>query len=244
MKVALCFSGKLGEWKLTRDSIFENVISPLKPDIFLSTWDNEDYRSFCKHYKPIRFSALNYNNHKGKMISATIDIWSGLKPMTFGMKKVFGVLEDYVKLHKKEYDLVIRLRPDLDVLDQIKTHEIKDAINRKHIKLPFYEGLKIYDHDEELKKEFSFSFVYEKAILPNQINDQIAIGAPKQMKKYMNCFDSIEDPVNFMWNQGYPDYMCRIPECILTMYLKMNNIKYSALTGSSKFGNLKTKLIK
>jgi len=35
MKVALCFSGKLGAWKLTRDSIFENVILPLKPDIFL-----------------------------------------------------------------------------------------------------------------------------------------------------------------------------------------------------------------
>lgn len=244
MKVALCFSGKLGAWKLTRDSIFENVILPLKPDIFLSTWENEDYRSFCKHYKPIRFSALDYANHEHKMKSSTIDIWSGLKPMTFGMKKVFGVLEDYVKLHKKNYDLVIRLRPDLDVLDQIKPHEIKEAINRKHIKLPFYEGHKIYDHDEELKKEFSFSFVYEKAILPNQINDQIAIGAPKQMKKYMKCFDSIEDPVNFMWNQGYPDYMCRIPECILTMYLKMNNIKYSALTGSTKFGNLKTKLIK
>jgi len=244
MKVALCFSGKLGAWKLTRDSIFENVILPLKPDIFLSTWENEEYRSFCKHYKPTRFSALDYANHEHKMKSSTIDIWSGLKPMTFGMKKVFGVFEDYVKLHKKNYDFVIRLRPDLDVLDQIKPHEIKEAINRKHIKLPFYEGHKIYDHDEELKKEFSFSFVYEKAILPNQINDQIAIGAPKQMKKYMNCFDSIEDPVNFMWNQGYPDYMCRIPECILTMYLKMNNIKYSQLTGSTKFGNLKTKLIK
>lgn len=244
MKVALCFSGKLGAWKLTRDSIFENIILPFKPDIFLSTWENEDYRAFCNHYKPIRFSALDYANHEHKMKSSTIDIWSGLKPMTFGIKKVFGVFEDYVKLHKKNYDLVIRLRPDLDVLDQIKPHEIKEAINRKHIKLPFYEGHKIYDHDEELKKEFSFSFVYEKAILPNQINDQIAIGAPKQMKKYMNCFDSIEDPVNFMWNQGYPDYMCRIPECILTMYLKMNNIKYSVLTGSTKFGNLKTKLIK
>ena len=45
MKVALCFSGKLGAWKLTRDSIFENVILPLKPDIFLSTWENEEYRS-------------------------------------------------------------------------------------------------------------------------------------------------------------------------------------------------------
>jgi hypothetical protein len=244
MKVALCFSGKLGAWQQTKESIYNNVILPLKPDIFLFTWEGEDYRKFCKHYKPTRFSILDYENHSHKMKSPTIKIWSGLKPMTFGMKKVFGVLDDYMRLHKKNYDLVIRLRPDLDVLDQIKPHEIQDAIKRKHIKLPFYEGHKIYDHEEELKKEFSFSFVYEKAILPEQINDQIALGPVNQMRKYMNCFDDIDNPPEFMWTEGYPDYMCRIPECILTMYLKMHNIKYSPLTGSTKFGNLKTKLIK
>jgi len=244
MKVALCFSGKLGAWQQTKESIYNNVILPLKPDIFLFTWEGEDYRKFCKHYKPTRFSILDYENHSHKMKSPTIKIWSGLKPMTFGMKKVFGVLDDYIRLHKKNYDLVIRLRPDLDILDQIKPHEIQDAIKRKHIKLPFYEGHKVYDHEEELKKEFAFSFVYEKAILPEQINDQIALGPVNQMRTYMNCFDDIDNPPEFMWQEGYPDYMCRIPECILTMYLKMYNIKYSPLTGSTKFGNLKTKLIK
>jgi len=47
-----------------------------------------------------------------------------------------------------------------------------------------------------------------------------------------------------MWMEGYPEYMCKVPESILTMFLRMNNIKYSPLTGSSKFGYLKTKLIK
>ena len=244
MKVALCFSGKLGAWEKTKQSITQHVIDPLKPDIFLFTWEGEDYRNFCKYYKPTRFSILDYSDHARKMKSTTIDIWSGLKPMTFGMKKVFGVLTDYMRLHKKEYDLIIRLRPDLDILDPLKPHELKDAIRRKHIKMPFYEGHKIYDHEEELKKEFAFSFVYEKAILPDQINDQIAVGPIEPMAKYMNCFDKIEEPVDFMWVDGYPDYMCRIPECIITMFLKMYNIKYSALTGNSEFGNLRTKLIK
>ena len=244
MKVALCFSGKLGAWEQTKQSITQHIINPLKPDIFLFTWEGEDYRKFCKYYKPTRFSILDYQDHARKMKSTTIDIWSGLKPMTFGMKKVFGVLADYMRLHKKEYDLVIRLRPDLDVLDPLKPHELKDAIKRKHIKMPFYEGHKIYDHEEELKKEFAFSFVYEKAILPDQINDQIAVGPIEPMARYMNCFDKIEEPVDFMWIDGYPDYMCRIPECIITMFLKMYNIKYSPLTGNSEFGNLRTKLIK
>ena len=244
MKVALCFSGKLGAWEQTKQSITKHVIDPLKPDIFLFTWEGEDYHKFCRYYKPTRFSILDYQDHARKMKSTTIDIWSGLKPMTFGMKKVFGVLADYMRLHKKKYDLIIRLRPDLDVLDPLKPHELKDAIKRKHIKMPFYEGHKIYDHEEELKKEFAFSFVYEKAILPDQINDQIAVGPIEPMTKYMNCFDKIEEPVDFMWIDGYPDYMCRIPECIITMFLKMYNIKYAPLTGNSEFGNLRTKLIK
>lgn len=244
MNVALCFSGKLGEWERTKDSISSNIINLLKPDIFLFTWESEDYRNFIKYYNPIRFSILDFNNHKSKMKSQTIEYWAGLKPMTFGMKKVFGVLNDYIKLHKKNYDLVIRLRPDLDVLDPIKLHELKTCITRKEIKMPFYEGNKIYDHESEIKKEFAFSFVYEKAILPNQINDQICAGPIEQMKKYMNCFDGIDDAVDFLWMEGYPDYMCRIPECILTTFLNLNNIKYSSLTGTSKFGNLKTNLVK
>lgn len=244
MNIALCMSGKLGAWRETKKSILENIINPLDPDIFLFTWDDEEYREFVRDYKVSRFSVLNYKENEKLMKSSTIEYWQGLKPMTFGMHKVFSLFEDYVKCAKKQYDLVIRIRPDLEIYDRIKPHEIKDSINRKHLKFPFYEGFKVYDHQEELKKEFAFSFVYEKVILPDQINDQICIGPPKQIKKYMNCFSSIEDPIEFMWNQGYPDYMCRIPECILTMFLKMNNIKYSRLTGSTQFNNLKTKLIK
>jgi hypothetical protein len=244
MKVALCFSGKLGEWEKTKDSIFSNVINLVKPDIFLFTWQSESYRDFIRHYNPTRFSILDYENYQSRMKSQTIGYWAGLKPMTFGMKKVFGVLDDYINLHKKEYDIVIRLRPDLDVLDPIKMHELKECISKKEIKMPFYEGHKIYDHESELKKEFAFSFVYEKAILPNQINDQIAAGPINQMKKYMNCFDHIDDIADFLWMEGYPDYMCKIPECILTTFLNFKNIKYSALTGTSEFGNLKTNLVK
>ena len=49
--------------------------------------------------------------------------------------------------------------------------------------------------ETEVKKDFSFSFVNEKASLPNQINDQLAIGHPDQMNKYMNqitCYDVIQ----------------------------------------------------
>ena len=46
IKTALCFSGKLGDWAHCTDSIYENIILPLKPDIFLSTWDDENFQDF------------------------------------------------------------------------------------------------------------------------------------------------------------------------------------------------------
>ena len=244
MKVALCFSGKLGDWEKSRDSILENILVPLKPDIFLFTWESEDYNDFIRFYKPLRFSILDYNKYQPQMKYNSVEAWQGLKPMTFGMMKSFQVLKDYVTASSKEYDLVIRLRPDLQIQDRIKMHEIKESISRKHLKLPFYEGFKVYDHEEELKKDSAFSFIYEKAILPKQINDQIAIAPIEVMEKYMSAFYKLEDTIDFMISDGYPPYMCKVPESILTMFLKMNNIKYSPLTGSSKFGNLKTKLIK
>lgn len=237
MKTALCFSGKLGKWQLTKDSIFEKIIKPLSPDIFLSTWDDQDYNEFIKFYKPKKIEILNYEYHKKYIFKAGDNQSLGLKPMCYGTHKCFNLISGKLK----SYDLIIRLRPDLKILDSIKKYELK---TNKYIKLPLYESHSIYDHEKELSKFMSFSFVFEKSILPNQINDQIALGPPDAMKKYMNIFNSIDQSINFLKEQGYPQYMSEVPESVLTIALKLNNVQYSRLSGNSNFGNLRVKLIK
>lgn len=244
MKTALLISGKLGQWKETKESIFEKIIAPFNPDIFLFTWSSEDYKNFISYYKPKSFYILDFEKEKHKLNSKTIPYWPGLKPMTFGMRKVFKLFERHCNLKNQKYDLVIRVRPDLSIIDTIKTHEAKDCAYRDNLRLPFYAGNSIYNHEEELKKQFAFSFVYEKSILPRQINDQIAIGSFNKMKKYMNLFNKVETSVDYLWSNGYPKYMCEIPECILTTALNINNINYCKLSGSSKTGSLRVKLIK
>ena len=64
MKVALCFSGKLGDWKDCTASIIQNIILPLKPDIFLATWDDEDYQHFIQFYKPLKWRTFNFKEKK------------------------------------------------------------------------------------------------------------------------------------------------------------------------------------
>jgi hypothetical protein len=241
MKVALCFSGKLGNWQDCYDSILQNIIAPLKPDIYFATWNTEDYQNFFKQYRPTKFMV-----HDESCIK-TFDIFKhevepnpALLPMLINMKAVYKVIEN----QKTKYDLVIRLRPDIQVLEQIKIHEIQDCIKSKSIRLPFFESSNIYNHEEELKKEFAFSFVYDQASLPNQVNDQIAIGHPSEMKKYMSCLDNYVHAINLLWNEGYPEYMIKVNESVLTIALQLKNCKYKQLTGTNSFNNIKTKLIR
>jgi hypothetical protein len=246
MKVALCFSGKLGDWKECSESIIQNIISPLKPDIFLSTWDDEPYEDFVKFYKPASWQAINFEETMKllKPENLAYEPNAGLIPMLAGIKAVNSIFQRYQQLKKKDYDLVIRLRPDVMVLEQIKKHEIKDCLKNKNILLPLFESDNIYDHEEELRKEFSFSFVYDKASLPNQINDQIAIGHPYQMNKYMNSLMSVGMAIKMLWDEGYPEYMIKVPESVMTICLNIQQCRYKQLTGTNSFGNIQTVLCK
>jgi len=246
MKVALCFSGKLGDWKECSESIIQNIISPLKPDIFLSTWDDEPYEDFVKFYKPASWQAINFEETMKllKPENLAYEPSAGLIPMLAGIKSVNSIFQRHQQLKKKDYDLVIRLRPDVMVLEQIKKHEIKDCLKNKNILLPLFESDNIYDHEEELRKEFSFSFVYDKASLPNQINDQIAIGHPYQMNKYMNSLMSVGMAIKMLWDEGYPEYMIKVPESVMTICLNIQQCRYKQLTGTNSFGNIQTVLCK
>lgn len=246
MKAALLFSGKLGDWEECSDFIFKNIIKPLDPDIFLATWEGENVDDFSRTFNPIGTKLLNFEdcikllNPKGLVYEPS----KGLIPMLAGMKSVHSLYRDYEQRKSASYDLVIRLRPDIQILEPINQKEINDCIKSKHIRVPFFESDNIYNHEEEMKKQFSFSFVYDKASLPNQINDQFAIGHPDEMDKYMNCILKTREAINKLWNEGYPEYMIKVPESVITVCLQLQNCNYKQLKGGNSFGNIKTILCK
>lgn len=247
MKVALWFSGRLGDWEECLKSITENIIWPLKPDIFVTTWDDQPSYDFCQYYKPVKRQILNFEKAMASLAPTDKLPYQpnkGLIPMLVGIKASNTIFQNYALFKKINYDLVIRIRPDIQVLEKIKPHEIKDCLKNKHIRLPLFESTNIYNHEEEIKKQFSFSFVYDKASLPNQINDQLAIGHPDQMNKYANCLSSVASAIKIMWNEGYPEYMIKVPESVITMCLNLQQCKYKQLTGTNPFGNINTILCK
>lgn len=247
MRTALLFSGKLGDWKHCVESITKNIIWPLRPDIFLTTWEDQPSYDFANYYNPVKREILSFEKTM-KLLDPTKNLpcepGPGLIPMLVGVKASNTMFHNYASLKKINYDLVIRLRPDIQVLEQIKTHEIKDCLKNKHIRLPLFESDNIYDHEKEMKNEFSFSFVHEKASLPNQVNDQLAIGSSDQMNKYANCLSRVTTSIQTMWDSGYPEYMIKVPESVITTCLNIQQCKYKQLTGTNSFGNIKTILCK
>ena len=246
IKTALLFSGKLGDWEHCKASIYKNIINKFNPDIFITTWEDENSKSFIEYYKPVAFEALNFENTIKLLKPSKLpyEPSAGLIPMLAGMKAAFSLCDQYQITKAKEYNLIIRIRPDIQVLEEISELQIKNCLKSKKILLPLFESDNIYNHEEEIKKEFSFSFVYDKASLPNQVNDQLAIGHPEQMFKYMNSISKVYEAIEKLWNEGYPEYMIKVPESVITICLQLQNCKYSQLKGSNSFGNIKTILCK
>ena len=134
MRTALLFSGKLGDWKHCVESITKNIIWPLRPDIFLTTWEDQPSYDFANYYNPVKREILSFEKTM-KLLDPTKNLpcepGPGLIPMLVGVKASNTMFHNYASLKKINYDLVIRLRPDIQVLEQIKTHEIKDCLKKQ-----------------------------------------------------------------------------------------------------------------
>jgi hypothetical protein len=247
MKVALCFSGKLGNWTNCRESIVDFIINPLKPDIFLATWEGERFEEFSLYYKPKQISINNYQTVRDKVLDKLfggIEPKKSLAPMLYNIQESNNLRKRHEKNQKTKYDLVIRCRPDILFKEQIAKKDISHVIRTKSIRVPYFESESIYDHEEELKKPFSFSFIHDKATLPKQINDMVAIGSSEAMDKYCNSLHFARAAVSFFWEDGYPEYFIKVPESVFTKCLTLQNLEYSQLRGSGNAGNLDFQFIK
>ena len=182
-------------------SIMENIIWPLKPDIFVTTWDDQPSYDFCKHYNPVKRNILNFNQVMklfGSMDKLDYEPNIGLILHAGGLKACHTLYYNHKLLKKLDYDLIIRLRPDVQVLEPIKIHEKNDCIKNKLIRLPLFESENIYNHEEELKKQFSFSFVYENN--PYQIKLMINLPLDIQIKwiNIFNCLSFLRQAIKIM----------------------------------------------
>jgi hypothetical protein len=229
MRTALLISGLIRpNFKNCFETINKYFIQLLNPDIFISSWDSKDVDEVLRLYKPIYSRIEDYNDTSIKMRinnflyfmeSINYDIRENIiksgYPMYYKIYDVNCLKRDYEIIKDFKYDLVIRLRFDLNfefdinnlIIDNnfpkcfgIDNEEILDVLQNDLVYLrldPFYGKFKKFNE---------------------WIWDNFAFGNSKMMDIYSNTFINIEKMILLNKENLY------INEMILLHHLKENNV--------------------
>jgi uridine kinase len=206
MRVALLIAGYLRNYKKTIEFI-EKEFKGKEVDIFLHITKNEntedkyfnnindsDIEYITKKLKPIStIIETNYVFNSNTQLNNTINHWSKLYRLN-------NLKRNNEKALKFKYDLVIRYRPDLEII----TTNIFDIKFGNNIIIPSNSKI---DKDKLNNKE------------DLSLCDALAFGSSKNMDKYFKIYENISNLVKYG----------NVSETLLYRYLNDNNIKYKLL---------------
>jgi hypothetical protein len=137
MNVAIVLTGHMRCWKQVYPNFKQRLIDRYNPDIFIETWEDEAYWDpHSQHgivkdapkvnfdelrntYRPIAMRFDSYEKYqnsfeeRAKQYSNFYHVPKNIISMLFKLGRGILMLEDYMFLTGKTYDLVIRIRPDL-----------------------------------------------------------------------------------------------------------------------------------
>ena len=137
MKVAIVLTGHMRCWKQVYPNFKQRLVERYDPDIFIETWEDEAYWDpHSQHgivkdapkvnfddlrntYRPIAMRFDSYEKYqtsfeeRAKQYSNIYHVPKNIISMLFKLGRGILMLEDYMFLTGKTYDLVIRMRPDL-----------------------------------------------------------------------------------------------------------------------------------
>ena len=137
MKVAIVLTGHMRCWKQVYPNFKQRLVERYDPDIFIETWEDEAYWDpHSQHgivkdapkvnfddlrntYRPIAMRFDSYEKYqtsfeeRAKQYSNFYHVPKNIISRLFKLGRGILMLEDYMFLTGKTYDLVIRMRPDL-----------------------------------------------------------------------------------------------------------------------------------
>lgn len=165
VNIALCMSGHMRSYEICRKNIIDNIISPLQKygfnvDMFLSSWSDigfrEDNMSSCDlidNYK-YDFKKINIeqNNRNFFINTYKSDEWQKYKnlsneftfpdaiSMLYKINDSFDVMIKYSRDNNINYDIIIRIRPDIIYDLPLNINCIKDCLLNDSVYMPFSHG--------------------------------------------------------------------------------------------------------
>ena len=172
MKIAILISGQLRTIEKTINSINKNLVKPNNADIFISYWDTTEATHKQKKYnfkpinreiiknvlKPKILQGFKYKNSyndkiqnvkRKKFIKDLEPVHSKNNlPMLYQFKLLFNLFSKFCKKNNKNYDCIIRLRPDYYFVKKFKINSF--------IPNTLYHSSSDVDHNFQISDKFAF----------------------------------------------------------------------------------------
>jgi hypothetical protein len=124
LRVAVCISGQLRKLQKT---VVPKVFSTIVPDYYIHTWDNEhnpNLPDVHKYYPDAQVETEKYEDVFDNILP--IDERDGVIPNRYSYAQFYSVAKSFQMCanSKKQYDLIFRVRTDLDIpVLQFKDHD-------------------------------------------------------------------------------------------------------------------------
>ena len=196
LRIALMISGRTGfSWKNVFEFTKKNILDPLQPDVFLSTYLDPDipHDESVKNIRDIQeaygiyseninveTATVRYpehpvwaanNNNKDPLLNKACKL--RMNSMFFHFNKAYNLIKNYSEKTNTKYDAVIKWRIDMYPDTQLPYDSFKN-LNDKTIIIP---------HDIR----------WYVNIIPSWIPDHVCIGNMNAMSKFCNIYNNLED---------------------------------------------------
>ena len=200
----MCISGIFNKYKEKGEYIKKFIINPLKANVFISTNKNVNEEDIINFYKP---SLYHFSDRKLQVCKF---IKPGTEMMFYRIDAANKLKKQYEKKHNFKFDIVIRIRPDISIYNNIP----KKCINNIQNNTIYYPS------------PYENYFIQPSIGCPcGGINDMFAIGNSKTIDIYSNIFKYLDNKKIYQ--------NTNLPEEFLYTYLLLQNvnietIKYTA----------------
>lgn len=230
MKVALCISGQMRSFQECYPSQYENLIQRFDPDVFVHTWSEQGHsvretpmaksttptsenlsevietlyhpkKKLIEDFEPSYTDSLHGVSVPESLKLAEPISYKGALPMFYKIWACHQLCLDYAEEQGFEYDLVIRLRPDLYIdepLDEIQ--QVSESPNR------LYLG--------HLTDVFA--------------SDRIAAGSQQAMTYYCSVWEKLRHYWQNPLQDGNKDNFL-VGERLMRWHLKWSDLDYRAM---------------
>lgn len=133
MRVAICFSGGLRNFKHTFNNFNKYLLSPLNADVFFYGCENKEGLEqnsidFSQIYNPKSMTIRDKKFYE-EMSDKYPGVLKSFIPQVFNIKECYDLLKKYEDENGFNYDIIIRARLDCFFFREITTEELNTALD-------------------------------------------------------------------------------------------------------------------